>query len=135
MHPSPACIERTALSVKRDFQRRIRAMTIADLLQLPAGVLAATATLLAGLVAATTVILSSVINARTARIVARDTFRRQILYDSAKPFLERLNGQIAAYERYIETGPLVSAQLRGISKTPPDVAKATTEAALTVTER
>lgn len=91
-------------------------MTIADLQQFPAGVAAAVATLVAALVAAMTVILSAAIGARTAKVVARDNFRRQVLFENLKPFLVRLDARIAMYHRLIDAGPFITQELHGIAK-------------------
>ena len=71
-------------------------MLLEELLKLPGGLIGASA-VLAAIISGLTVLLGALVNARTARAIAKDTFRRQLLYDNVKPFLERLNGQIAVY--------------------------------------
>ncbi len=95
---------------------------------MPGGLIGAGA-VLAALISGLTVLLGALVNAKTARAVAKDTFRRQLLYDNVKPFLERLNGQIAAYERVTEAGTLVAETLDGIRKSTSEETKASTKAA------
>jgi hypothetical protein len=92
-------------------------MTIGEFLNLPAGVLTAVATLLAALIAALTVILSAAINARTARTVARDSFRRQMAYDKLKPFLDRLDAQTILLHEAVDVGRVLVKELgEGLGK-------------------
>ena len=106
-------------------------MLLEELLKLPGGLIGASA-VLAAIISGLTVLLGALVNARTARAVAKDTFRRQLLYDNVKPFLERLNGQIAVYERLTEAGSLVVKKLDGIGKATAEEIKVQLGAAQTV---
>lgn len=106
-------------------------MLLEELLKLPGGLIGAGA-VLAAVISALTVLLGAFVKARTARAVAKDTFRRQLLYDNVKPFLERLNRQIAVYERLTEAGSVVVKELDSIGKATTEEAKVKMEAVRTL---
>jgi hypothetical protein len=103
-------------------------VTIRELLEI-APILAAVATVLAALVAAFTLFATAVVNARTARVVERDKFRRQIMLENVRPFLVRLDKNLVVYRQFIDAGPVLSKELRAMAKEPPEKMKERAEAA------
>jgi hypothetical protein len=79
---------------------RVTSVTLQDILNLPAPVIGALAVLCAAAFSAVMVMLTALVNTRSARRIARDNFRRELLSKNLKPFVEKLDEQIAALARF-----------------------------------
>src|SRR5438132_577703 len=98
-------------------------MTLEEFFKQPAPVVGAVAALLVALISALTVIVGALVNARSAKIVARDTFRRELLFENLKPFLKRLNETIVTLQAIIDAGPAVAGGLDEVGRAAPDERK------------